>query len=284
MKLLHVLLLSALAAGAAVQSQPALSPAMTSLVETERAFARMSVAQGRRAAFLAFFADDALFFIPAPANAPQRIRDWPAAGPFNLDWEPRVGDVAAAGDLGYTTGPFVRTSRDGDARILGTGWYFTVWKVQPDARWKVLIDAGISSPAAGPLRPAPFEMAAADRSLTRPAAASLPAADRALCDSIGSTGLAGAVAKVSSDATRLYRDGAAPMTGVAAIRTYLSSKGGSMTCEPVKDEMSRSADLGYTYGKYAAGQSAAESGYYLRVWKRQAGEWKLAVDLLIAGS
>ena len=284
MKLLAALFLSPLAVGAAIQSLPVRPPAITSLVETERAFARMSVAQGRRAAFLAFFADQALFFTPEPTNAPQLIRGWPAAGPFNLDWEPRFGDVAQAGDLGYTTGPFVRTSRDADARVLGTGWYLTVWKMQPDARWKVLIDAGITSPPAGPLRPSPFETAPNDASPERQARLPLLAVDRALCDSIASRGPADAIAAVSQEATRLYRDGLAPMTGAAAIRSYLASKAGTMRCEPVKDEMSRSADLGYTYGKYTTGESPAESGSYLRIWKRLAGEWKLAVDLLIPGA
>jgi len=281
MKLLAVLFLSPLAVGAAIQSLPLRSPAITSLVETERAFARMSMAQGRRAAFLAFFADQALFFTPEPTNAPQLIRGWPAAGPFNLDWEPRFGDVAQAGDLGYTTGPFVRTSSGADARVLGTGWYFTVWKMQPDARWKVLIDAGITSPPAGPLRPSPFETAPNDASPDRRAPLSLLAADRAFCDSIASRGPADAIAAVSHEATRVYRDGLAPMTGAAAIRSYLASKAGTMRCEPVKDEMSRSADLGYVYGTYMTAQPPAPAGYYLRVWKRLSGQWKLAVDLLI---
>jgi ketosteroid isomerase-like protein len=281
MKLLAVLLASAFGVGAAIQTRSPLPPAMASLVETERAFARTSVAQGRRAAFLAFFAENALFFTPEPTNAPARIRAWPAAGPFNLDWEPRFGDVSRAGDLGYTTGPFVRTSPDADARVLGTGWYFTIWKLQPDVTWKVLIDAGITAPAAGALRPAAFEMAVRAASPARQASASPLVADRVLCESIGRTSVVGAVASVSTNQTRLYREGLSPIVGLGAIRSHLGSKPGAMTCSPVKDEMSRSGDLGYTYGTYMAGQGSVESGYYLRVWKRVAGQWRLAVDLLI---
>lgn len=257
---------------------------MTSLVETERAFARMSVAQGRRAAFLAFFADDALFFTPEPANAPQRIRAWPAAGPFNLDWEPRFGDVAEAGDLGYTTGPFVRTSSDAGARVVGTGWYFTVWKLQPGGTWKVLIDTGITSPPAGPLRPASFEMAPADRTPARPARISLAAADRALCEAIASSGWADALSAAGNEATRLYRDGLAPLKGTAAIRAGVATSAGRVLCEPLKDGTARSGDLGYAYGRYITGPLPADAGTYVRVWKHLAGEWKLAIDLLIPGA
>jgi ketosteroid isomerase-like protein len=57
-----------------------------------------------------------------------------------------------------------------------------------------------------------------------------------------------------------------------------------MVCEPARHETSRSADLGYTYGKYSLEGSPRQSGYYLRVWKQRAGQWKLAIDLVVAGS
>jgi hypothetical protein len=42
------------------------SPALASLVEAERAFARTSVERGVRESFLAFFAKDGISFQPAP--------------------------------------------------------------------------------------------------------------------------------------------------------------------------------------------------------------------------
>jgi ketosteroid isomerase-like protein len=281
-KLLSALLVGVIAVvtGGAIQFPGQPSRAMASLVETERAFAKMSVAQGRRAAFLRFFAEDAVFLAPEPANALPLIRAWPAAGPFTLDWEPRFGDVADAADIGYTTGPFVRTSPDG-RRTLGTGWYFTVWKMQPDATWKAVIDAGIASPPAGSLRPAPFQVAAGDTLTSGQATAPLREADRALCDSFVSSSLSAALAPVIIDTTRLYRQGLAPITGAAAIRSYLTRETGIMRCDPTKSETAHSGDLGYAYGKYSINRAFPESGWYLRLWKRLAGEWKLAIDVLI---
>ena len=61
-----LLALAVSAAGlAGCQEAPDGSP-LESLVATERAFSRMSVAEGTRAAFLAFFADDGVNFSPGP--------------------------------------------------------------------------------------------------------------------------------------------------------------------------------------------------------------------------
>jgi ketosteroid isomerase-like protein len=279
-----VALLSAATLGVSPQSPPRVSPALASVVETERAFARMSVDRGRREAFLAFFGDDALFFTPEPVKARPRIQTWPATGPFALDWEPRVGDVARAGDLAYTTGPFIRTAPGSDARILGTGWYFTLWKKQPDGTWKVAVDAGVQGPPSGPLRPSTFQPAATGGAGAQAPPASLLAADRRFCAAIASGGPASAFLAAGTEATRAYRDNLAPMTGGAAIKAYFDSQPGRMSCEPVRDEVSRSADLGYSYGKYSIDGSTPEAGYYLRVWRRRAGEWKLAIDLVIPGA
>jgi ketosteroid isomerase-like protein len=123
----------ALALGAVILVQQ-LAPDLASLVETERAFAKMSVDKGRRDAFPAFFGDDAIFFTPDPVNARRQIQTWPQAAPFKLDWEPHFGDIARSADLGYTYGKY---SLEGSPRQ--SGYYLRVWK-QRAAQWKLAID------------------------------------------------------------------------------------------------------------------------------------------------
>jgi hypothetical protein len=60
--------------------------------------------------------------------------------------------------------------------------------------------------------------------------------------------------------------------------------------EPLKAEVARSNDLGYTYGRYELREgdarpdaTATEKGYYVRVWKRDgagggASRWKIVLD------
>lgn len=271
--------LAAAFGSSALPPQP-LPPSLASLVETERAFAKMSVDRGRRTAFLAFFDEDALFFTPEPARARPIIGNWPEQAPFVLDWEPRFGDVARAGDLGYTTGPFVRTSTGADAKVMGTGWYFTIWK-KVGASWTVAIDAGVATPGAGALRPATFRGASTSDIDRRRPTMSLAAADRSFCDQVAATGAAGALASVATDETIVFREGEPPLVGRAAFGSYFASHTARHVCQPIKDEAASSGDLGYTYGKSSTEGPSPKSGSYVRVWKQRTGEWKLAIEVLI---
>src|SRR5512145_1769415 len=92
MRLIVAALLVPALAGAGLQTGPeALPPALDSLVEAERAFARAAVQKGIRDSFLEYFADDALALTPEPQPAKDRLRTRPAR-PFSeleLTWEPR---------------------------------------------------------------------------------------------------------------------------------------------------------------------------------------------------
>jgi ketosteroid isomerase-like protein len=56
---------------------------------------------------------------------------------FVLRWEPLGAEVS--GNLGYTYGLY-RSSN-------GYGKYVSVWKKQRDGSWKIVVDAGNTSPA-----------------------------------------------------------------------------------------------------------------------------------------
>ena len=96
--------------------------ARDSLAASELAFARHSVEQGMRAAFIEYFADDGINFAPDPGNTRARYRARPEAiEPFVLDWHPAIAAVARAGDLGFTTGPYTITGRAPAVRGAGAG-------------------------------------------------------------------------------------------------------------------------------------------------------------------
>jgi hypothetical protein len=79
------------------------NPALSSLVEAERSFARTSLENGARPAFMKFFSDDAVVFRPGPVRYKEAMKDVPLpANPkeTSLQWEPLFADVAASGDMG----------------------------------------------------------------------------------------------------------------------------------------------------------------------------------------
>lgn len=63
----------------------------------------------------------------------------------SLTWKPEIIDVAASGEIGYTTGPWELriTPADGATPTVLTGRYMTVWKRQADGKWKFVLDGGV---------------------------------------------------------------------------------------------------------------------------------------------
>jgi ketosteroid isomerase-like protein len=76
---------------------------------------------------------------PVPAD-PSVLMDDPN---FTLSWEPLRADIAASGDLGWTTGSYTSEGigPDGEPR-RGQGRYVTIWRKAADGSWKVVMDLG----------------------------------------------------------------------------------------------------------------------------------------------
>jgi ketosteroid isomerase-like protein len=257
--------------------------ALVKMADTERAFARRAADTTVRQAFIEFFADESVGFEPDPVPAREalRKRTTPQAPGFQLLWEPRLGDIAASGDLGYLTGPSVFVN---PGRPDSYGCYFSVWKRQQDGEFRVILDVGIETPEKTPFAPGLVRSAAvaswkAQEPRTR-AEASLLAADQRLAVDIASAGASTAFAAVMPSAARMNRTGFQPMPRDAAVR-WLARYAATMTSEPMKVETSAAGDLGYTWGKYTAtGESGTATGYYIRVWTRRAdGAWQLVSDV-----
>lgn len=279
----------------ALTQKESLSPALSSLVEAERAFARTSVEKGIRDSFYEFFAEDGINFQPHPTNTRESIRKRPAPAkrpPITLNWEPVFADIARAGDLGYTTGPYWLTDQSPEHRPTQHGYYFSVWKKQADGNWKVVIDAGVQTPAPASTQPASFHPARSSEYEQKSAAVKLETEREALINlerEFSKTAKADGFIKTFlsflDDDARLHRNDMFPLTGKDAIRTFFSGKTMTLTSTPIKSDVSQSNDLGYTYGSYemkdnsATSTTAAEKGYFVRVWKRNKdGKWKIALD------
>ena len=128
----------------AVIGSDTLPRALVTMADTERAFAKLGYDTNYRDAFIQYFADEAIDFNPEPGPALDRLRQQPRPpSDLRLVWEPRVGDIAMSGDLGYLTGPTETRRSD---TVTRHGNYFSVWKKQADGRYKVILDVGASVP------------------------------------------------------------------------------------------------------------------------------------------
>ena len=65
----------------------------------------------------------------------------------SLTWTPVGADISASGDLGYTYGNYEFRAKDKDGKLtVQYGKYTSIWKLQKDGSWKVVLDMGNASP------------------------------------------------------------------------------------------------------------------------------------------
>lgn len=289
----RLLLVSLLAIGiTTLAQQKPVSPELLKLADSERTFSRTSAAKGVRASFVEFFSDEAINFTPHPGNAQEYFRTHPApAGPqpFTLTWEPIIADISQAGDLGYTTGPVLNVD-NANKRPPRYSYYFSVWKKQPDNNWKVLIDLGTGTPTpTDPTKKNVFVPATPgtwrskqkiDLEVER---AQLLEVERKLSSATQQGNVGEALNEYLADEARLHRDGFMPMVTKKKILAYFDQQQVTrLSYLPIAAGVSKSADIGYSYGKYELTRKdkPVEKGYIVRVWKRnKSGVWKLVADI-----
>jgi len=257
--------------------------ALNSLVEAERAFARLSVSKGTREAFLANLNDESILFRPqAVAGKSWMEKNPPSAS--QLSWEPAFADLAKSGDLGYTTGPWElrRTPQDSPTAF---GHYVTLWKKQADGSWKIALDLGISHQQSPKPKRVESLNSASPIENRRPQ----NQIDKARSDLLSAehgfpTTAQGHLSRLSFDA-RVYRDGSFPLVGRAEIQRRFAETNGTFIWKMAAADLSGSADFAYAYGivefKAADSDKAVMPLNYLRIWKLQRnGEWKVVLDLM----
>jgi ketosteroid isomerase-like protein len=116
--------------------------ALNAMQQTDVDFARMAEDNGFRKAFLEYMEEDAVLLrdnhMPIiGADAVQYISSINDSS-FNISWEPQGGDIAEAGDMGYTFGLYQLKTETEEQR----GTYITIWRKQKDGKWKYVLDAG----------------------------------------------------------------------------------------------------------------------------------------------
>jgi ketosteroid isomerase-like protein len=269
-----------------VTAQDSVPPDLAAMADTEREFARTASVKGWRDAFLDFFADDAIALTPQVASAKDRIRKQPVTpfSEFELVWEPRTGDVASSSDLGWLTGPSRSINHTSKDKKPGYGCYLSVWRKQPDGRWRVFIDVGADAPEPVPFAPGFTRIAFGNRYAGKEgkdlAGKSLIEADGNLNAQIAAQGAAPAFGERLTAASRLHVPGTVPIIGRDAITTWLDENATGATAQHGAGEASAAGDFAYSYGTYEITAPKRQVGAYVRLWSRDAsGRWWLMVDV-----
>lgn len=247
------------------------------VVEAEHAFAAAVREQGVKRGFLAFAAPDGIMFEPGPVPARAALEASPDDGPADppLHWWPLWAGLSLSGDLGFTTGGATINVR-----------YFTVWRKQPDGRWKWIYDGGprLKAPIAeGPDTPV--------RHLP-PATASAGSAEAALAEIAPLEADLARVAETDARAAHLAylaEDGLAAGTpdgsglGRAEQFAELARRPAAARLRPLGAVASSAGDMAFTYGEARWTRSEARRwGHYARIWQKRTEGWRLVADIWIA--
>ena len=262
---------------------------LRSLVRAELAFSRLSEAQGIRASFLAFFADDSIVFRPRPVPGRKFYLDRTSI-PGYLSWKPAFADISASGDLGYTTGPYEFRKEKASDPVGRRGHFISVWRVQKDGTWKVVFDGGIDYPDPFTSEPVldPDRLPAGPAVTSGPpsadpekARAELFDLERAIAEGAARSGIRALVDSMSTE-VRVNLSGAQPFRGKEAGLAALSKKPAALRWTPGSVFVSIAGDLGYAVGisEYAAGTAGPvlETNSDLHIWKKNgSGRWEIVL-------
>lgn len=153
---LPILVVTFLVATIAVpKSHPAASASPKTTLETlkhlEGEFMKAAAEKGAQG-YMSYYADDA---VELPNGAPliqgkteiAKTMGFLDDKKSSLTWMPIGGDISSGGDLGYTYGSYEFRSKDKEGKEhVEHGKYTSIWKLQKDGSWKVVLDMGNSGP------------------------------------------------------------------------------------------------------------------------------------------
>ena len=251
-----------------------------SLVSAELAFAKHAGSENTRAAFLAVLDDDGVLFRPGPVNGKAWLAP-PKADASKLTWYPSHVEVSRSGDLGYSTGPYQWRAEAGSKEVAH-GHFVSIWGRQ-DGAWKLLLDMGVSHaapPGEIPLFKPESPSGKAKHIRSAPTSGDeLSNMERAFAQDAGKKGGAAAYRRFGAADLRFYRENALPLTNLQDAFPVLESGTGAAIWTTLKSRVSKSGDLGYTYG-FTEQVDVHKKSAFLHLWKRaQGGGWKLVLDL-----
>ncbi len=113
-------------------------------MDADRAFSAMSQAKGIRNAFIEFIDSNGVLLrpnkLPLTGGYAMDFITQNNDSSFTMTWEPKNASISTSGDLGYTFGVYSIKPHAEDTVLYGS--YVTIWKRQPNGKWKFVLQSG----------------------------------------------------------------------------------------------------------------------------------------------
>jgi ketosteroid isomerase-like protein len=126
------------------------SPGVRALVSADSQFGEKASALGPAPAMRGVLAEDGVLLTTTQlVVGPRAASDYfESRRAFSISWVPRDARIAASGDLGFTIGDALATSvGPTGAAVQGFTKYLTVWRKDPDGRWRVVVTGANDRPS-----------------------------------------------------------------------------------------------------------------------------------------
>jgi len=269
--------------------EPDSSSALFNMREAERDFARASVMYGRNAAFVDNFADESVIFTDKWITNGKQFSKERKSTPVVLKWEPEFMDISDSRNFGISTGPWEVQEYRPNTAPLSTGYFLTVWKKQSNGVWKVILDAGSTTPVPGGKEHTFTFPAGADKAIANQRMMSIESLCKELSDREKQILIAWKNSPLPSTYTsfldpnvRMQRNGHLPTTNVDTINVWIAQSDKTMTWKSVGAGAASSGDLGFTYGLLEfSGDPKRTKGHYVRIWRKRPGsDWHIVLEMM----
>ncbi len=245
------------------------------IVAAEKAFAARAAAIGWISSFKEYAASDALMYAPTPTNAQAFLATQADDGDKTLAWTPRFVGIAASGDFGFSAGPVWAAGKP-------YGNYFTIWRKQPDGKWKWIFDGGGGLPSEWPAAYGDAPRPEGRRASVTIAEQEVSAAEDDLATAAETdTSLAFALRILKG--TILLRGGVSPAPALDADQSVILQKAPkAVRFKRLGMMAAPSADMVFTYGEASWDEDgAARLGRYARVWQTFGTQGRIVYDQVI---
>jgi len=261
------------------------TPSGSTVHETARAadaaFAARATEIGHHAAFIEYLADDAVLFRPEAVRGQEWLATHEPAG-GRLEWSPAAAATGCTATLAVTTGPWRYSNAEGGEPVAGH--YLSIWRLDAQSQWRVVLDHGIEHPGAVPAEQLQAALAQswpdgdAGKCNGSGDPGALIEADERLNGQVARRGLLPALQRTAGEGALVYRDGATPgpLSGLQADTD--AAFGPGTVARTIGTVFEPGTDLAVTHGVLQSTDRSRRS-LFVRVWSREGRRWQVVVDL-----
>jgi hypothetical protein len=256
---------------------------VSKVVKAEEEFNKLVERKGIKEGFLSVADVEGVVFKPQAI----KITDFYSSiekQPGKLTWQPKLARISANGDLGFTAGPYVyQNGKTEDDKVYGD--YLSVWRLDAEGKFKLLIDLGIQHPE--PQHVTTVDFKEPDLSKQKAPSKELFNGKKIIMDndnimnhSLELSSLA-AYKEFLSPEARYYFPGFEQITAPDKILKFLDNEGISISAQTTNAGRSSSNDLAYSYGKARIKKGNIVNNYnYVRIWEIDAKhKWNILVEM-----